>query len=107
MKNSVGNWTFWCRRNDLLIEFEISVGTPYLDGDSWICEWSMGNLFPHPLAPAVGVSSMHSLICSLVGMRSFLQSREEQGDKFYCGDSSEDNLVNNIGDLFWQSGYTP
>jgi hypothetical protein len=103
INNPVASWTLWCRRDDLLIEFKLAVATPHQDADSWICEWSMGNLFPHSLAPAIGVSSMHSLVCAFIGLRTFLNGREELGDKFYCGSSSEENLVERIEDLFWSS----
>ena len=97
----------WCARGDQFIEFEVTIGIPYQDGDLWKCDWAVGDLFPHPIQPSTNVDSLTSLVGALRSVAIFLKTRQAHGDRFYYGDCSEENRVEDIEVFFWPTSHTP
>lgn len=83
MKNSTATCKLWCRRGDSIIEFDITLGTPYSEGGMWCCEWSVGVLEECQLSPGRGICSMLALACAQVGISEYLHGRQKNGDRFY------------------------
>ncbi|MEO7100390.1 MAG: hypothetical protein ABI162_13585 [Luteolibacter sp.] len=101
MNVPVANWTLWCRRGGTYVEFTIELGKPYLKIDHWCCDWAVGKLFPNELFPTNAHNSYLALVQAMIGVISFLKTREKAGDQFYWGPDSENlELLDDIEILF-------
>lgn len=81
--NSFADCALFCKREGSIISFVASVGLPREGPEYWECDWSMGNLFPHDLAPALSINSMLALSPALKDVVVFLKGRCDAGDTFY------------------------
>ena len=83
MKNMIASYTFWCRRSSDFFEVEAGVGAPYLNGELWCCQWTVGSLYSGEMLPAKGDTSMCALGVALLAISTFLHTRQDAGDEFF------------------------
>ena len=107
MNKTVATCMLWCRDGESIIEFEVSLGTPYKVEFKWFCEWSLGRLAKeHPagavfceLGPGMGYSSMHALASAQGRILRSLEFIENTGASFYT-DSRESDLIEDLRAFF-------
>lgn len=103
MTSWIAKESFACRRGDLVIAFEVAIGAPYREEDLWYCDWSLAGLLDHSPRPACSSSSLHALFCAQLGIFTYLQTRQNMGDRFYLGSAAEESEVLDRLDLFFPS----
>lgn len=100
MKHSpVASQSLWCRRDEDFFQFEVAISAPYQIEDLWLCDWSLGKLFPKEVSPARNVSSLTAVTSAIGAITTFLVEKQRQGHMFYLT-SSEEELIPNMTDLF-------
>lgn len=100
MKNPIATCKLWCLKGDAIVEFDVTLGAPYREGDMWCCEWSVGLLEEYQFSPGRGVCSMHDLTCSQVKISGYLRGCQKNGDRFYMEPDIMSKELENL-DLFF------
>lgn len=96
----VAKMTLWCKRDDKLIKFLISVGIPtQVEENLWQCECSLGELLNHRISPIKSINSLLALSNAIKFVAVFLAGRKEQGDLFYMDENLSD-CIEDVSQLF-------